>query len=218
MPAALASAFVVGIAAGFAGFTSWHVAGVLSDSGSTEVAQVDAEAPAAVIGPSPDAAPPAPIEAVEVAVPAPLAVIHQPTRVEVPAAHIDAQLVRLGLDTDGALEAPSDFDTAGWWQGGAKPGASGPAVIAGHVDSYNGPAAFFSLKELKPGDAITVHGEEGEAVTFHVDRVEQHPKNQFPTQQVYGPTAEPTLRLVTCAGAFDDATREYRDNLIVYAK
>lgn len=212
----------MGIAAGFGGFTSWHTAGALSEyeysTSTTEAVQESAAAPTAVTGLSPATAPPAPSAAAEDAPPAPLAVIHDPARLEVPAANIDAQLVPLGLDTDGALEAPSDFDTAGWWQGGAKPGALGPAVIAGHVDSYTGPAAFFSLRELQPGDAITVHGQDGTTVTFHVDRVEQHPKNAFPTQRVYGPTGEPALRLVTCSGAFDQATRQYSDNLIVYAK
>lgn len=218
MSAALASAFLVGIAGGFGGYTSWHAAGVLSEYASTTEAAVQdvAAAPTAVMGPfpSPDAVALADLPAV----PAPLAVIHHPSRVEAPAANIDAVVVPLGLDTDGALEAPSDFDTAGWWQGGSSPGAPGPAVIAGHVDSHNGPAAFFSLRELELGDAITVHGQEGETVTFHVHQIEQYSKNQFPTQRVYGPTAEQALRLITCAGSFDHASGHYSDNLIVYAR
>jgi hypothetical protein len=42
-------------------------------------------------------------------------------------------------------------------------------------------------------------------------------KNAFPTQAVYGPTPGPTLRLITCDGAFDSATGHYADNLIVFA-
>ena len=41
-------------------------------------------------------------------------------------------------------------------------------------------------------------------------------KDAFPTGAVYGP-AGPTLRLVTCTGAFDRASRHYMSNLIVYA-
>jgi hypothetical protein len=52
---------------------------------------------------------------------------------------------------------------------------------------------------------------------FAVDRVEQHPKDDFPTGAVYGVTERPTLRLITCGGAFDRSVRSYVDNLIVYA-
>jgi hypothetical protein len=50
-----------------------------------------------------------------------------------------------------------------------------------------------------------------------VERTERHPKNAFPTGRVYGDTAGPTLRLVTCGGSFDRASGHYRDNVIVFA-
>ncbi len=58
---------------------------------------------------------------------------------------------------------------------------------------------------------------DGSVVAFAVERLEQHPKNAFPTQSVYGPTAAATLRLVTCGGTFDGSVGHYRDNIIVYA-
>jgi hypothetical protein len=35
---------------------------------------------------------------------------------------------------------------------------------------------------------------------------------------VYGDTTEPTLRLITCIGPFDEARGRYPDNLIVFAR
>lgn len=235
-PALLVPAFIVGVASGLGGFTSWHAAGVLTENigsiASTEDADgvhragpdVDGDLPyrhaAISTGPVTLArdTPARRTDNGDATPDAPHTVIRRPVRVEVPTVQIDAQLVELGLDSDGALEVPSDFDTAGWWHGGAKPGETGSAVIAGHVDSYNGPAAFFSLGDVQPGDEIIVHGEDGTTLSFRVDRVAQHSKERFPTQRVYGPTDQPTLRLITCAGSFDHARREYSDNLIVYAR
>ncbi len=141
----------------------------------------------------------------------------EPTRVLVPSIGVDAEVIRLGLNPDRTLEVPSDFSQAGWWTGGSMPGEDGPAVVAGHVDSRSGPAVFFRLRELTPGDIITLADDEGQQVRFVVDRVEQHPKDDFPTDAVYGPTEEPTLRLITCGGSFDRSVRSYRDNIVVFA-
>jgi sortase (surface protein transpeptidase) len=140
-----------------------------------------------------------------------------PTRVAIPRIEVDADVVRLGLNPDGTLEVPSDFSQAGWWSGGSRPGEPGPAVIAGHFDSRSGPAVFYRLTELAPGDIITVSDDTGNTLRFTVERLEQHDKDRFPTDVVYGPTDEPTLRLITCGGSFDGSTRSYRDNVIVFA-
>jgi hypothetical protein len=42
------------------------------------------------------------------------------------------------------------------------------------------------------------------------------PKNAFPTKKVYGDIAFPGLRLITCGGAFNEATGHYVDNVIAY--
>jgi sortase (surface protein transpeptidase) len=140
-----------------------------------------------------------------------------PTRVRIPAIGVEADSVPLGLRDDGSIEVPSDFDTTGWWADGPEPGEVGPAVLLGHVDSRAGPAVFFELKSLQPGDQIHIDRTDGTTVTYRVERLEQHPKDAFPTDAVYGPTDQPELRLVTCGGDFDREVRSYRDNVIVYA-
>ncbi|MDP8932072.1 MAG: hypothetical protein M3O70_26765 [Actinomycetota bacterium] len=54
-------------------------------------------------------------------------------------------------------------------------------------------------------------------MTFLVQRVAHYPKEDFPTEEVYGHTEEPTLRLITCGGRFDRVTRHYEYNLVVFA-
>jgi sortase (surface protein transpeptidase) len=90
-------------------------------------------------------------------------------------------------------------------------------VITGHIDSYTGPAVFYRLDELEPGDEIVVDRRDGTVARFTVRRLEEWPKTSFPTHRVYGATNRPVLRLVTCAGDFDEATGHYVDNTIVYA-
>jgi hypothetical protein len=141
----------------------------------------------------------------------------EPVRVRVPAIGVDSTLVGLGLDAAGALETPADYALAGWFSGGPAPGAVGPAVLAGHVDSTAGPAVFWRLHELAAGDAVLVDRADGTTAWFTVTRVERHPKDAFPTDDVYGPTPDAQLRLVTCGGDFDRSARSYRDNVVVFA-
>jgi sortase (surface protein transpeptidase) len=141
-----------------------------------------------------------------------------PERLVVPAIGVDADVIELGVREDGTMEVPTDFAQTGWFRPGPRPGRVGPAVIAGHVDDRSGPAVFFRLAELEAGDRIEVHGERGELVVFEVRRSEQHPKDAFPTERVYGGTPGPELRLITCGGAFDRQARSYRDNVVVYAE
>jgi len=141
-----------------------------------------------------------------------------PLRLQVPAIGVDSPLSSLGVDPTGALLPPADFRRAGWFGAGAVPGEIGPAVIAGHVDSYRGPAVFFRLDELSPGDEVLVQRADGTTARFTVSRVGRYPKSAFPTAEVYGPTPDAQLRLITCGGAFDRSRRSYVDNVVVYAR
>ncbi|WP_306209521.1 class F sortase [Actinoplanes sp. RD1] len=139
-----------------------------------------------------------------------------PTRLRVAAVGIDTGLQRLHLGPDGELVPPEGNDQAGWYADGTAPGDIGPAVLAGHVDSRSGPAVFFRLRELRPGDTVEVT-RGGEPVTFTVTGSAWYPKTRFPAARVYGPTPDRQLRLITCGGSFDRSARSYRENLVVYA-
>lgn len=139
-----------------------------------------------------------------------------PTRVRIPSIGVDSSLEALHLDAKGELTPPVDFDRAGWYAEGAAPGDVGPAVIAGHVDSRTGPAVFYRLHELRPGSTVEVTRGGGVA-RFRVISTSRHPKARFPTDQVYGPTPDAQLRLITCGGVFDPAARSYADNIVVFA-
>ncbi|MCS5719909.1 class F sortase [Herbiconiux sp. CPCC 205763] len=141
----------------------------------------------------------------------------QPVRVRIPGIGVDSGLEALTRDAAGWIEPPTDFGSAGWYRDGVVPGQLGPAVIAGHIDSVVGPAVFYDLVKLTPGDTVQVELADGSTVAFRVDRSIQVPKNDFPTEAVYGPTPDAQLRLVTCGGTFDDASGHYVDNVVVFA-
>jgi sortase (surface protein transpeptidase) len=140
-----------------------------------------------------------------------------PTRVSIPALGVDSGLEHLGLQDDGRIRPPADWQSAGWYDRGVVPGATGPAVIAGHVDSPTGPAVFWDLADLAPGDQVVVTLSDGSTRTFAVDRALHAAKADFPTSEVYRSTPTPQLRLITCAGDWDPATGHYEDNLVVFA-
>ncbi|HEX8344346.1 MAG TPA: class F sortase [Actinoplanes sp.] len=140
-----------------------------------------------------------------------------PVGVRVPALRLSSRLQRLGRLADGTVAVPERADIAGWYENGPRPGQPGPAVILGHVDSRTGPGVFLDLALLRPGAVVHVDRADRSTVTFRVTEVSRVPKADFPTDLVYAPTLQPTLRLVTCGGSFDKARRSYRDNVIVFA-
>ncbi|WP_399894433.1 class F sortase [Streptomyces sp. BBFR51] len=140
-----------------------------------------------------------------------------PTKVSVPAIGVSSALEDLGRNGDGEMRTPRDPDLAGWYTPGPAPGQRGPAVIAGHVTWNGDHSVFYRLGELAPGDTVTVDREDGRTATFTVERVEQYPKDEFPTVEVYRDLDHAGLRLITCAGDYSTAERRYADNIVVYA-
>ena len=91
-----------------------------------------------------------------------------------------------GAQPDGTMQVPDDFQVAGWFTGGPQPGQLGPAVIAGHVDSRTGPAVFYRLRDLRPGDEIRVVRADRRVVRFRVESLASYPKQSLPYEEVYG--------------------------------
>jgi len=125
--------------------------------------------------------------------------------------------VSLGLAGDGSLEVPQNFAAVGWYSEGPSPGQLGPAILAGHVDSHNGPAVFYRLGALRPGAQVSVGRKDGSTARFTVDRIQRFSKDRFPIAQVYGNVHRAELRLITCGGSFDQKTGHYVDNVVAFA-
>lgn len=142
----------------------------------------------------------------------------RPVRLEIKSIGVSAGFVDLGVADDGTLEVPEEGASVGWFTGGHTPGASGVAVVAGHVTWDDAPSVFFELGDLRPYDRVRVRRADGSTAIFAVQRIARFPKTDFPSKAVYSPVDRPVLRLITCGGTFDESTGHYVDNVIVWAK
>lgn len=142
-----------------------------------------------------------------------------PAHISIPAIGVDSSLMTLGLNDDGTVQVPplGADEPAGWYTGSPTPGALGPAVILGHVDSYDGRSVFYRLGDTRPGDQISVARSDGTVAVFTVEKVGEYPKDDFPTLAVYGNTDRAELRLLTCGGVYNKAIGHYNNNIVVYA-
>lgn len=143
----------------------------------------------------------------------------EPVRVRIPSAGVDTgPVLKLGLTSDGSVEVPSvaQADRIGWYTKGVTPGETGPAVLIGHFDTAEGPAVLKNVSKIVAGDRITVTRADGSDAVFAVRKLQQVDKGAFPTDEVYGDTAGPELRLITCGGELRGGHRP--DNIIVFAE
>jgi hypothetical protein len=143
-----------------------------------------------------------------------------PVSVAIPAIGVRSPLLRLGLNPDGTIQVPdiaTSADEAAWYKYSVTPGQIGAAVIEGHVDSQVGPAVFFRLGALHPGDRIDVTLADAMTAVFRVTGVREYTKDNFPTKMIYSATNYASLRVVTCGGTFDYATGHYLGSVVVFA-
>jgi sortase (surface protein transpeptidase) len=203
--AAVAGAGLAAVIAGTGGLvlTRHGTPGLRPAPAARVAAEPSFPAPTAPIVAPPQTAPPPPPPA--------------PAVLSIPEIGVRTRLITLGLTRQGAVQVPPTTSVAGWYTGSPRPGAVGPAIILGHIDSYRGPGVFFRLAGLSAGDPVYVRRSDGSTVGFRVTAVKSYLKDRFPTQAVYGPTPDSELRLITCGGAYDPATGHYLSNVVVYA-
>ncbi|MCD5324509.1 MULTISPECIES: class F sortase [Pontibacillus] len=141
-----------------------------------------------------------------------------PTHLSIPAIDVDTKIEKVGVLDNGEMGVPDSTKTVGWFEPGTRPGNTGNAVIAGHVDSYKGPAVFFYLKNLEKGDEVTVTDQNGEKKTYVVKALESYPYDNAPIEEIFGTTDKKRLNLITCTGTFDQETRNHLERLVVYTE
>lgn len=143
-----------------------------------------------------------------------------PVAIQIAAADVNGPVETREI-VDGALQAPSGPWTVAWYTQTARPGEAGNVVMGGHVDYWDtGPAVFFGLSRLKEGAEIEVTDAAGKPYRYAVDWVRTYAVADLTPDQlreIVGPTADPSLTLITCGGEFDAARGEYLRRLVVRA-
>jgi Sortase domain len=140
-----------------------------------------------------------------------------PVGLAIDAAGIDSGIESLRV-VDGAMQDPSGPWVVAWYENLGALGKIGNVVMAGHIDYWNvGPAVFYNLSTLEPGDEIVVTGDDGKNYPFAVEWVRQYDSASIPLDEMAGPTAGQSLTLITCGGAFDYANGLYLQRTVVRA-
>ncbi len=151
-----------------------------------------------------------------------------PVEMQVESVGLDAP-IELGDIVDGAMQDPTGPWVVAWYDGLGKVGEGNNVVMAGHVDYYNtgpngaaGPAVFYEVPNLAPGEIIRLIGENGENVEYAVEWTEEYDVATELTPEVIqndivGDTGQESLTLITCGGDFDAATGEYLKRWVLRA-
>jgi hypothetical protein len=128
-----------------------------------------------------------------------------------------AEFEHLGRTPAGAMADPEGWDNVSWFNEGPRPGEQGNAAVAGHLDRPGGsPAIFWNLRQLRPGDHVTVITEDGEELVFEVTEVEQFYVEDAPNRKIFGRTDDYNMNLITCAGSWDRSIGMYDQRLVAY--
>jgi len=128
---------------------------------------------------------------------------------------VTASVRPVGLDEAGAMEIP-DVSEIGWYLHGAVPGHPGATVLAAHVwwNGTNGP--FRRLGALEPGALVDVRLQDGTETSYVVVKRTMYDKDALPSD-LWRNSGPETLVLITCGGRFDDGSRRFDQNIVVYA-
>lgn len=146
-------------------------------------------------------------------------VVYEPVRIVIPSIDVDVQIEPVGEDKQGNMDVPSDYENAGWWEYGSKPGEMGSAVIAGHIDTPTAqPGIFYNLVEMAYGDQIIVYDQHDNEYVFEVTEIIEYENNEFPIDLVFARDDAKRLNLITCAGVFDISENNYDKRTVVYAR
>jgi sortase (surface protein transpeptidase) len=141
-----------------------------------------------------------------------------PASIEIPALDVNTEIEKVGRLENGQMGVPKGFDTVGWFGEGAKPGAPGNAVMAGHVDSKTGPAIFYKLEDLDKGDEVIVKNKDGKTLTFVVTGKEKYDRKTAPVDKIFDYSYGSKLNLITCTGNFNQDEGTHEERLVVYTE
>jgi len=140
-----------------------------------------------------------------------------PMSIDIPTIGTHALVVPLGEDDNGAMQAPTDPDTVGWYDLGVGVGAPGNALLDGHVDWGGRLRVFGLLKQLEPGDPIQITDATGNVLSYSVAWVRLYTADSAPLDEIFAQTRDQELTLITCGGAFDTAAHMYVSRWVVRA-
>jgi LPXTG-site transpeptidase (sortase) family protein len=140
-----------------------------------------------------------------------------PSRLMIRRLGIDARIEVKGIDAHNQMEAPDKPLDAAWYRFTPQPGGGGNAVFSGHLDAQStGPAIFWRLTQLTPGDLIEVVSPQSSELRYRVTQSSSYPVTTIPMKTVLYPGGGDQITLITCAGRYQ-APAGYDHRLVIRA-
>jgi sortase (surface protein transpeptidase) len=137
----------------------------------------------------------------------------------IPKLGVDARILSVGVNTQGALGTPGNIYDTAWYNESAEPGQPGAMLIDGHVSSWTANGVFYGIKTLAAGDLIKVERGDGTVFTYSVVSSQIYPSGNVDMTSAMTPVVagQPGLNLITCTGDVIAGTSEFNERIIVYA-
>jgi sortase (surface protein transpeptidase) len=140
-----------------------------------------------------------------------------PVSLRIPRIGIDTKVEHLGMTPAGEMAAPQEDQDVAWFDLGPRPGDTGSAVIAGHLDGRGGKLAVFDkLSELSPGDNLSVEDDQGKTISFTIRSKHLYASGEI-VPKVFSSESGTHLNLITCAGTWDASRKSYSQRLVIFA-
>lgn len=141
------------------------------------------------------------------------------SRLIIPSIGINIPVNRVGVNDDGTMETPKDWQQAGWYINSGHPGENRNVVINAHYDTnYGSPAAFYNLKKIGQGDKVEIADDYGRIFNYNVVKLSyldiQDPSRLDILKDEEGKS---TLTLITCGGVWLPGSG-YNKRLVVKAE
>jgi LPXTG-site transpeptidase (sortase) family protein len=115
------------------------------------------------------------------------------------------------------MDSPKDIKNTAWFNVGVRPGEIGSAVIGGHYGWKNEKkSAFDNLHVMKPGDVVYVKEDNGNILTFVVQKIVIYPWKASSQDVFNSYDGKSHLNLITCHGVWDKSKKSYSSRLVVF--
>ena len=144
----------------------------------------------------------------------------RPVRLVIPEINVETYIEKVGVEEDGTLGLPSDWNTVGWYKKSSKAGESGNVVLDGHYDdNYGRPAIFWGLKNLKTDDKVMLVDTFGRTYSYQITETFYLDISDSERLEVLESNdSRNDLTLITCGGVWLPAEQTYNKRLVVKAE
>jgi LPXTG-site transpeptidase (sortase) family protein len=141
-----------------------------------------------------------------------------PVRLIIPSIRVNANVIEVGLASDGSVDVPRGPYDVAWFNGGPPPGLPGSSVIVGHYGRWQNGAnsVFDNLKKLYKGDKIYVENDRGVVTTFVVKEIRIYDRGDS-VPDIFHKNEGTHLNLITCSGAWIPGKNTYNQRLVVFS-